>query len=104
MKALVLNDGTSVELSDISTRTDMVAVVPKWGDIDKMNLSKENVEGGEFDGVTLDTVFVDVTGHKGEGKNVEAHILTREKTELEKIHEEQEQQNAMINAIAMGGM
>ena len=100
MKNLVLNDGTTVNLSDISTKTDMVAVVSKWGDIDSMNLSKENVEGSELDGETLDVVFLNVTA-KSTGNNVEVHVLSREKTELEKIHEEQEEQNAVLN-ILMG--
>ena len=98
MKELKLNDESIVNLSDISTKTDMVTVVKSWGEIDKMNLTKENIEGAMLDEEELKTVFVNVAAVSG-GGNVEVHVNMREKTLEEKFKESQEEQNAVLDML-----
>lgn len=100
MKELKLNDESIVNLSDISTKTDMVTVVKSWGDIDKMNLTKENIEGATMGDEELDTIFLNVAAVRGkEDGNVEVHINMREKTLEERFTESQAEQDAMIGMI-----
>lgn len=100
MKKLKLNDESVITLSDLSSPTDMIAVVKSWGDIDQMNLTKENIEGAMLDEEELKTVFVNVAGVRGkEDGNVEVHINMREKTLEERFTESQAEQDAMIGMI-----
>jgi len=98
MKELKLNDDTILELSDVSSTTDLVTVVKSWGAIDSMNLRRENIEGAKLDNEELKTVFVNVAAVSG-GGNVEVHINMREKTLEEKLNESQEEQNAVLNML-----
>lgn len=98
MKKLKLNDENVITLSDLSSSTDMVAVVKSWGDIDQMNLTKENIEGATLEEEELKTVFVNVAAVSG-GGNVEVHINMREKTLEEKFQESQEEQNAVLDML-----
>lgn len=98
MKELKLNDETIIELSDLSSRTDLITVVKTWGDIDSMNLNKENIEGAFFEGAELKTLFVNVAAVSS-GNNVEVHINMREKTLEEKFLESQAEQDAMLNML-----
>ena len=100
MKKLKLNDESVITLSDLSSPTDMIAVVKSWGDIDKMNLTKENIEGATLEDEELKTVFVNVAAVRGkEDGNVEVHINMREKTLEEKFKESQEEQNAVLDML-----
>ena len=100
MKELKLNDDTILELSDVSSTTDLVTVVKSWGAIDSMNLKKENIEGSQFAGEELKTIFVNVAAVRGkEDGNVEVHINMREKTLEERFTESQAEQDAMIGMI-----
>lgn len=103
MKPLILKDGTEVKLSDSSTKYDMVTTVPSWGDIDSLNLTKENVEGAKYLESPIQTVFVKVYGELS-GRNVLVHIITREKTKDEKRDEEIAELKATIDLLMMGGM
>lgn len=100
MKKLKLNDESVITLSDLSSPTDMIAVVKSWGDIDTMNLTKSNIEGATLDEEELKTVFVNVAAVRGkEDGNVEVHINMREKTLKERFTESQAEQDAMIGMI-----
>lgn len=100
MKKLKLNDESVITLSDMSSPTDMIAVVKSWGDIDQMNLTKENIEGATLEDEELKTVFVNVAAVRGkEDGNVEVHINMREKTLEEKFQESQEEQNAVLDML-----
>lgn len=100
MKKLKLNDESVITLSDLSSPTDMIAVVKSWGEIDQMNLTKENIEGATLEDEELKTVFVNVAGVRGkEDGNVEVHINMREKTLEEKFQESQENQNQIIDML-----
>jgi len=103
MKPLILKDGTEVKLSDSSTKYDMVTTVPSWGDIDSLNLTKENVEGAKYLESPIQTVFVEVYG-KLSGRNVSVHIITRDKTKDEMRDEEIAELKATIDMLMMGGM
>ena len=103
MKPLILKDGTEVKLSDSSTKYDMVTTVPSWGDIDSLNLTKENVEGAKYLESPIQTVFVEVYG-KLSGRNVSVHIITRDKTKDEVRDEEIAELKATIDLLMMGGM
>lgn len=103
MKPLILKDGTEVKLSDSSTKYDMVTTVPSWGDIDSLNLTKENVEGAKYLESPIQTVFVEVYG-KLSGRNVSVHIITRDKTKDETRDEEIAELKATIDLLMMGGM
>jgi len=98
MKELKLNDDTILNLSDVSSTTDLVTVVKSWGDIDTMNLRKENIEGAKLDDEELKTVFVNVAAVSA-GGNVEVHINMREKTLEEKFKESQEAQNEVLDML-----
>ena len=98
MKELKLNDETIIELSDLSYHTDLITVVKTWGDIDSMNLNKENIEGATFEGEDLNTIFLNVAAVSS-GNNVEVHINMREKTLEEKFTESQAEQDAMLNML-----
>jgi hypothetical protein len=100
MKKLKLNDESIITLSDLSSPTDMIAVVKSWGDIDQMNLTKDNIEGATLEDEELKTVFVNVAAVRGkEDGNVEVHINMREKTLEEKFKESQEEQNAVLDML-----
>jgi hypothetical protein len=100
MKKLKLNDESVITLSDMSSPTDMIAVVKSWGDIDQMNLTKDNIEGATLEEEELKTVFVNVAAVRGkEDGNVEVHINMREKTLEEKFKESQEEQNAVLDML-----
>lgn len=103
MKPLILKDGTEVKLSDSSTKYDMVTTVPSWGDIDSLNLTKENVEGAKYLESPIQTVFVEVYG-KLSGRNVSVHIITRDKTKDEMRDEEIAELKATMDLLMMGGM
>lgn len=99
MKELKLNDDTIIELSDLSSSTDLVTVVKSYGEIDQMNLTKENIEGSRFAGEELNTIFVNVATVSA-GGNVEVHINMRKKTLEEKFKESQEEQNAVLDMLS----
>ena len=103
MKPLILKDGTEVKLSDSSTKYDMVTTVSSWGDIDSLNLTKDNVEGAKYLESPIQTVFVEVYG-KLSGRNVSVHIITRDKTKDEVRDEEIAELKATIDLLMMGGM
>lgn len=103
MKPLILKDGTEVKLSDSSTKYDMVTTVPSWGDIDSLNLTKENVEGAKYLESPIQTVFVEVYG-KLSGRNVSVHIITRDETKDEVRDKEIAELKATIDLLMMGGM
>lgn len=99
MKKLTLLDGTVVELTDTSQKNNYVAVVKKWADIDGLNLTTENLQGGTFEDEELtNTVFESVSASY-DGENIVVTISCRDKTELELLQESQEEQNAMINML-----
>lgn len=99
MKKLTLLDGTVIELTDTSQKNNYVAVVKKWADIDSLNLTTENLQGGTFEGEELtNTVFESVSASY-DGENIVVTISCRNKTELELLQESQEEQNAMINML-----
>ena len=98
MKKIKLNDETIIELSDLSSHTDLITVVKTWGDIDSMNLNKENIEGATFEGEDLNTIFLNVAAVSS-GNNVEVHINMREKTLEEKFTESQEEQNGILEYL-----
>ena len=98
MKELKLNDETIIELSDLSSSTDLVTVVKSWGEIDQMSLTKENIEGATFEGEDLATVFVNVAAVSA-GGNVEVHINMREKTLEERFNESQKEQDSILEYL-----
>ncbi len=99
MKKLTLLDGTVIELTDTSQKNNYVAVVKKWADIDGLNLTTENLQGGTFEGEELaNTVFESISASY-DGENIVVAISCRNKTDLELLQESQEEQNAMINML-----
>lgn len=87
---LILKDGTEVEASNSSVATDITAVVSTWAEIDTMNISKENVEGGKLEDAELSNLVYTGEHASRKGDNIELHITLRAKTEIELLKEEQE--------------
>ena len=98
MKKLVFVDGTKAYFTDESTIYDCVEVVSKFAEVDDLagEFTKENLNGGTFDGVTIENVVpVSVSAVKEDDKVV-VHFTNRAKTESELLKEKMDELDELI--------
>ena len=104
MKTLVLKDGYVLEGTDSSTVYDITTVYTDFAEIDDVrpHLTKENFVGATFNDEEVESIVPEGISASLDGENVVVHFKNRAKTELELIHEEQELQNEVLDALIMG--
>lgn len=104
MKSLTLADGTVLQFTDTSTVYSLIGVYANYAELDSIrpHFTKENLLTCTFGDETYhQLVPVGVSASSDMEGNVTATFSTREMTDLEKIQEEQAEQNDAINFLLM---
>lgn len=104
MKSLTLADGTVLEFTDTSTVYSLNGVYATYAEVDAIRpkFTRENLATVTFvDQAYHGLIPVGVSASSDMEGNVTAVFSTREMTDLEKIQEEQSEQNDAINFLLM---
>ena len=104
MKNLKLKDGSVIPFTDSSTIYNLVGVYTTYAEIDhvRVHLTKENMVSCEFDDVKYTAMIpVGVSASSDMSGNITAIFTIRDMTDIEKIQEQQAEQDDAINYLLM---
>lgn len=104
MKNLKLKDGTIIPFTDTSSIYNLVGVYPDFAGIDsvRVHLTRENLAVCSLDDVRFEALIpVGVSASSEMSGNVTANFSLREMTDIEKIQEQQTEQDDAINFLLM---
>lgn len=101
MKKLIFKDGVKAFFTDNSSIYDMLAIFPKFGDIDDLvgEFTKENLNGGTFDDVQIENIVPVCIKAEKNGDNVSVRFLSRNKTKDEILQEKIDELDKMLAKI-----
>ena len=89
-KSYKFTNGKTIEFTDGSTALDCVAVVQTFAELDaiRAEFTEDNLNGAEFDGVSVGHIVPVSVKAETDGDNVTAHFTSRAKS-LDEINAEQ---------------
>lgn len=104
MKNLKLKDGTVIPFTDTSTIYNLVGVYSDYAGVDSVraHLTRENLISCELDDVKYTAMIpVSVSASSDMSGNITAIFTLRDMTDIEKIQEQQPEQDDAINYLLM---